>query len=308
MHEYVRVFLTGAAMGVAEVIPGVSGGTIALVGGVYDRLVGAIASLHPRSLRHLPYLHRRDHREGLLDELRAMDIPFLITLGLGMGAMVVLLAQGITVILEDYPGATYAFFGGLILVSAVILYRHVEIDTPKRVVLALTAAALAFVLSGFATDGLGHSLPVVFVAGGIAVTATVLPGVSGSLLLLALGQYEYMIDTLNSFVDSIGDLLTGTGASSQVTDAGIPVVTFLGGAAIGVVSMAHAVNYALERAKDPTLIVLVSLMVGALRVPGEEVIDAYQPEPGWIALTAFGAIAGALAIWVFDYYTGELAY
>lgn len=308
MRALATVLLKGAAMGVAEIIPGISGGTIALITGIYDRLVAAIAALHPRPLGHLPYLHHRAHRTAFIEELRSMDIGFLITLGLGMAAMVIILARAIERLFELAPGATYAFFAGLIGASAIILYKEVQIDTPLRIALAIVAAALAFILSGLAADGLGHSLPVLFIAGAIAITALVLPGVSGSFLLLAMGQYEYMLGVLNDFVDTVHGLLTGGASLGTLGDTGVPVGVFLTGAVLGLVTIAHVVNYALRRARELTLIVLISLMVGSLRVPGEEVIDTYQPGLRWLSIIMVAGLVGVGAILLLDYYTDDLAY
>lgn len=308
MRSYATVLLKGAAMGVAEIIPGVSGGTIALITGIYDRLVSALASVHPRPLRHLPFLHRRAHREAFIEDLREMDIGFLLALGLGMLGMVIILARAIERLFEVAPGATYAFFAGLIGASAVILYKEVRIDTPGRIGLAIVTAATAFILSGLAADGLGHSLPVLFFAGAIAITALVLPGVSGSFLLLAMGQYEYMLGVLNEFVDTLRALVTGGVTTGEFGDAGLPVVIFLSGALIGLLSIAHAVNFALERARELTLIALISLMVGSLRVPAQEVVATYRGDLTWaITILAAGTI-GVAAILLLDRYTDDLTY
>ncbi|MFP4591259.1 MAG: DUF368 domain-containing protein [Halobacteriales archaeon] len=308
MRETLRIVSTGMAMGVAEVIPGVSGGTIALVAGIYDRLIGAIASLHPRALRHLPRVHTASGRRAFAAELREMDVPFLLALGIGMAAMVVTLARGIEHVLVAYPGLTYAFFGGLILASAWLLYGHVALDTPARLGLAALAAVVAFVLSGFAADGVGHALPVVFVAGAVAVTALVLPGVSGSFLLVAMGQYEYMVGTLNAFVDMLLAAAGLTDASVDPLEVTPPVVVFLLGATLGVLTVARAVDRALDRAREATLIVLISLMVGGLRVPVAEVLDATREPIWWWVAIAGSAVAGAVVIVAFDRATGEVAY
>lgn len=308
MRETARVVLTGMAMGVAEAIPGVSGGTIALVAGIYDRLVGAIASLHPRALAHLLHVHQAAGRQKLLADLRAMEVPFLLTLGVGMIAMLLVFARAIEGILEAYPGFTYAFFGGLILASAYILYGHVAVNTPGRIALAVGAVAVAFVLSGLATGGLGHALPVIFVAGAVAVTALVLPGVSGSFLLVALGQYEYMIDQLNTFVDAVLAALGLTSGEVGLLESAPPVVVFVTGAVLGLLTTARVVDYALDRARAATLIVLVSLMVGAMRVPAEEVLAAARDGPAWWAIMVVAAVAGGVVIIVFDQATGELEY
>ncbi len=297
------VVLKGAAMGVAEIIPGVSGGTIALLVGIYDRLVTAIASLRPAPLRHVPRLHRRRYRRTFIAELADMDVHFLFALGVGMLAMVVTLARVIEHILETYPGITYSFFGGLILASAIVLYRYVDVNTPERLMLALVVIVVAFVLSGIATATMGHTLPVLFVAGAIAITALVLPGVSGSFLLLAMGQYEHMLGVLNDFVNALTSASMG-----EIIETAPPVFAFLSGAVVGLLTVSHAVSYALERAREVTLIALISLMVGALRVPGESVIDAYQPSVGWILAVCLAGLIGAMAILVFDHVTDDLEY
>lgn len=303
MRDVITVVFKGAAMGVAEIIPGVSGGTIALIVGIYDRLVEAIASLRPAPLRHLPYLHHRGHRRKLANELHEMDVHFLLTLGIGMAAMIISLARVIEHVLETYPGVTYAFFGGLIFASAIVLYRQVEVDSPQRVALGLIVIVVAFVLSGLTPTGFGHSLPVIFIAGAIAITALVLPGVSGSFLLIALGQYEYMIGSLNDFVDAIVRI-----SGETFVETSPPVLVFLAGASIGLLSVAHVVNYALEHAREATLLVLISLMVGALRVPGQEVLKAQHSTPIWLVTVLLAALVGAASILVFDYYTEDLKY
>ncbi|MFD1525238.1 undecaprenyl phosphate translocase family protein, partial [Halolamina salina] len=124
---------------------------------------------------------------------------------------------------------------------------------------------VAFLLSGQAEGALGHGLPVTFLAGSVAVTAMILPGVSGSLLLLLLGQYEYMIGHLSAFVDAVYAIATGEPAA--VPPGTATIVTFLGGGVVGLFTVAHAVRWALEHRKRATMTFLVALVVGALRAP-----------------------------------------
>lgn len=308
MRDVAWIIAKGMAMGVAEAIPGISGGTIALILGIYDRLIEALSALHPRPLRHVMRFHQPAGRRQFREELVAMDVPFLLALLVGMVAMVILLARAIEGALVAYAGIIYAFFAGLIAASAVVLYRQVELDSAGRIALGIAGVVVAAVLTGFSTTGLGHGLPVLFLAGAIAMTALVLPGVSGSFLLLALGQYAFMLTTVNGFVDALGGTLRGTVGTDQLVATSTPVVSFLAGAIVGLLTVAHAVKMALDRARQATLILLVSLMVGSLRVPGERVLAAAVPDVVWTVTVLVSAALGIAVIIAFDRVTGELEY
>jgi len=308
-RDWLAVYLKGTAMGAADAVPGVSGGTIALITGIYERLVGAIAALDPVEalglLALVPRLGSADAREEFVEALVGMDVPFLALLGVGVVTAVVTVANVVHVAIHDFPGVTFAFFFGLIAASVVVLLGEVTLDTPGRVAAAVVGFALAFVLSAQAQAGaLPEVLPVIFVAGAVAICAMVLPGVSGSLLLLTLGMY----DTMTSAVSDATDAALGGDLGAAVEPVSTLVV-FTAGAVVGVLSFARVVEWALEQYRAATLTFLVALMAGALRAPAIQISDA---TPEWTAASAavvlVAGVAGAAVVLVLDATTDDLAY
>jgi len=303
------VYLKGVCMGAADAVPGVSGGTIALIVGIYERLVRALTAITPRRLRRMVAGVRSGNRADARAAFEETDGAFLLALGAGVLTALVTVLRLVAVLLEGAPIATYAFFFGLIGASAVVLATDVSVDTPARGGAAVAGFLVAFVLSGRAgTVGVEPSLPAVFLGGAIAVSAMVLPGVSGSLLLVILAQYGYMSRSLSAFVDAIGRLAAG-GRAGAVLEAAPPVVTFVAGAAVGLFTVAHVVRRALDRARAATLAFLVALVVGALRAPVERVdAELAAAGEGWtvavVVTFALYALAGGVVVGLLARYTG----
>lgn len=308
MREWLSIYLKGVCMGAADIVPGVSGGTIALIAGIYDRLIAAIAGLDPRILATVPALASGEGRARFRDELLEMDVPFLLVLGLGIGTAVLLMSRLITAAFEAYPAVLNGFFFGLIAASAVVIYRVTDVDTPGRIGALLFGAVLAFVVSGATESGGDASLLLVFLAGAIAISAMVLPGISGAAFLYILGQYEYMLGALTEFTDALVGLLGG-GTVEAVVDPGVPVVAFMIGAVAGLLTMARLVKRALERNRMATLGFLVGLMIGALRLPVDEAAAATEVwTPGLLAAVVGATLVGAAVVLGFDHYTDSLDY
>jgi len=305
----VVIFLKGVAMGSADAVPGISGGTIALITGIYERLIRALTALDPSVLRELPALHRGEHRMQVWRDLVRMDVPFLLVLGTGMVTAVVVLARVVQIALDTAPGVTFGFFSGLIGASAFALFERRMLATPGRILAAIAGFSLAFLVAGQTVDGiLTPSLPFVFVAGALAISGMVLPGISGAFILLLLGQYDFMTATLNDFVDGLVSL-TGGGISAEFAEATTVVVTFVGGALVGLMTVAYAVRAALERYRGATFAFLVSLMMGALRYPIVQIGDSVG---GWrsaaTAAVVLAVLAGGGVVLVLDRYTDDLDY
>lgn len=297
-------------MGAADTVPGVSGGTIAFITGIYERLIDALTTLDPRVVGHVPRLHRAQGRRDLLADLREMDLPFLIVLGLGMGTSVVVLSRFVHTALQVARTGTFAFFFGLIAASAVVLFDHLSVDTLGRAGAAVAGFLLAFTIAGASSTGLfGHALPVIFVSGTVAITAMVLPGVSGAFILLLLGQYEYLTGVLEEFVDGL-IALVASGEPLQSVATGATIVAVFGvGAVIGLLTVAHLVKRALERYRTATLTFLVSLMVGSLRLPVVEIGSSVGAWTGAaIATVVAGVAVGGGAVLLLDFYTDDLEY
>ncbi|MFB6110787.1 MAG: DUF368 domain-containing protein [Halodesulfurarchaeum sp.] len=293
-RDWLAVYLKGFAMGTADAIPGVSGGTIALIAGIYDRLVTAIATLDVAAgLALLTGLlsHDRERRRETTALIADLDLHFLAVLGIGIVTAAVTAANVIHVAVGRYPGPTYAFFFGLILASVVVLREAMTLDSPRGVLTAVAGFLLAWVLTGLTGGSMGEALPLVFLSGAVAICAMILPGISGSLILLALGQYETIVDTVR-------ELTTAVVAGGSVVEPATTLAVFTLGAGLGVLAFARVVAWALATYRSATLTFLVALMVGALRAPGSEILAATTAwTPSTVAvLLGMGIIGGGLVV------------
>ena len=309
LRAWIAIYLKGIAWGAADAVPGVSGGTIALITGIYERLVAAIAGIDPSLLGYVSGLTTPAGWTALVDALVDRDVPFLLVLGAGIGTALVIVLGGMNAAVNAYPAPTYAFFFGLIGASAVVLYTHVEVDTLRRAVVAVAGFILAFLVSGEAATGvLPHTIPVVFLSGAIAITAMILPGISGSLILLLLGQYEFMSGVPGEFLAGLVGVLQGD-ATGAVVETGGTVVAFGAGAVIGLLSVAHVIRWALANYRTATLTFLVSLMVGALRLPVLKILsNTPRWTPGRVAVVVAAALVGGVAVLALDHFTDDLEY
>ncbi|WP_138007357.1 DUF368 domain-containing protein [Halalkalirubrum salinum] len=290
-RELLGIYLRGLCMGTADAVPGVSGGTIALITGIYERLITAITAISPsRILRLLGGVHPSGRKSAKAAAVE-LDLAFLLALGTGIATAIVAVLSLVSTLIEVAPVATFGFFFGLIAASAIVLYGDVELNTHGRIAAAIAGFVLAFVASGVTANAIDPSATVVFVAGAIAVSAMILPGISGSLLLLLLGQYAYMSNSLSAFVDGAIETLR-TGNPQSLFAATPPVITFILGAIVGVFTIAYAVRYALEHYREATIAFLVSLIVGALRAPIEQVDGRLLAAGEAWTLTAVGLFAG----------------
>jgi putative membrane protein len=297
-HSAVGVYLRGIVMGAADAVPGVSGGTIALLTGIYQRLISAITAVDPDRVLAVLSAPLPGRRAAAVEAFDEMDGLFLAALGAGILTAVITVSRLLEAAMHSYPVATFGGFFGLIAASAWILRREMVLDARGRQLAAISGFMLAFLLSGRAEGALGHGPVVVFLAGSVAVSAMILPGISGSLILLLLGQYEYMITRLKRFVDGLISLASGQ-AGAGVPEETLPIVLFVAGGGFGLVTISHAVKVALARWQSATMTFLVALVVGALRAP---VVQAGRALPdGWSqgALLTFvlaALIGGAVVI------------
>jgi putative membrane protein len=310
-RSWLVVYAKGFCMGAADAVPGVSGGTIALITGIYERLIDAITAVGPENARRLLAGLRSDRGEALA-ALREMDVLFLAVLGTGLLTAVVVIASTIEHAVEAVPVPTFGFFFGLIAASAAVLVGEVSLDTTRRKLAAVAGFLLAFVVSGAAEQLIPEgSVVVVFFAGMVAISAMILPGISGSLLLLILGQYTFLTGALSTFKDSLLGVLLGTNGFETTFDSGAVVVSFLCGAVIGLFTISRIVDWALTRYREATFTFLIFLIVGALRAPVVQT-SARLAETGrsWtpelVGVFAAAAVVGAAAIVLVDRYAADI--
>ena len=272
VKEMILIFLKGLFMGSADIVPGVSGGTIALITGIYERLISAISSIRFSFLKPLLKGNFTDFKDKLIEEI---DFELFIPLILGIGIAFISLAKVISYLLDTQTAYTFSFFLGLILASAYILYTKLENFNIKLIIISVIGIILSYIFVGLNPIATNHSLVVIFISGLIAICAMILPGISGSFLLLLLGQYQYMLNALNS-----RNL--------------IEILVFGVGAVIGILGFSKLLNYLLERYESATMAFLIGIMVGTLRLPVMKITATIQGS--WIPCIILALIAFALII------------
>lgn len=250
-YEAFLIFIRGILMGSADIVPGVSGGTIALITGIYERLIYSISKINFKFLKPLVKLDLKGFWRELLDEI---DFGFFIPLVLGIAIAMVTIAKVVTYCMDVYPALTYAFFLGLIIASAYILLKKIPKLQIKHIAFVILGFVLAYIFVSLNPIAANHSLPVLFISGLIAICAMILPGISGSFLLLLLGQYEYMLTALHEL---------------HFTE----LIVFIVGALIGILGFSKLLNYLLKRYEEVTMAFLIGVMLGTLKIPAVTVVN-----------------------------------
>lgn len=304
LSNIIRTYFYGLCMGTADALPGISGGTVALLLGIYSRLITAITSFTPtRLLIMLRGIHPASRQEARAAAYN-LDLRFLLPLGAGMLTAVISVANLVAAIHTVYPIPLFAFFTGLIAASALVLYRTLNILSPIRLGVAGTGFLIAFVVSGGALTLGDPSIPMLFVVGVVAISAMILPGISGSLLLILLGQYVYLSNELTSLTVAAFQVLNGE-SPRLLLESGIPIAAFILGGLVGLLTVARAVRAALARYREATLIFLVSLIAGSVRAPLERIALHVESVTFELALSvSIWVIVGAAVLFGLDYLVG----
>ena len=252
------VSVKGACMGAADVIPGVSGGTIAFIMGIYDEFVGSIARIDSSAVKML--LHGR-----FREFWKHINGGFLLSLIAGIGVSVVCLAGLMQMLLSQYPIQTWAFFFGLIVASSIFILRGISGWRVLDGGLLALGVVLGVVVCTLSPTQTPDALWFIFLSGAIAICAMILPGISGSFILLILGKYQYIMGCISSCVGNIGALWGASGASSTVFWESLGVmVVFLVGAVVGILSFSKFLHWLLARWNKETLVVLAGFIIGSL--------------------------------------------
>lgn len=258
LKDYLLVGVKGACMGAADVIPGVSGGTIAFIMGIYDEFVGSLARIDSSAVR---LLFRGYFREFW----KHINGGFLLSLVLGIGVSVVSLAGLMQMLLSNYPIQTWAFFFGLIVASSLFILRGISgwrVLDGAFLVLGIILGAVVCTLSPVQTT---DALWFVGLSGALAICAMVLPGISGSFILLILGKYKFIMGAISSFVGNIGWIWGASGASASVFwESFIVLAVFLLGAVVGILGFSKFLHWLLARWHKETLVVLAGFILGSL--------------------------------------------
>ncbi|MCG4453977.1 MULTISPECIES: DUF368 domain-containing protein [unclassified Pseudomonas] len=237
MKKLLLLFAKGIAMGAADVVPGVSGGTVAFISGIYDELLRSIAGV-PVALSLLL-------RGRVLAAWQTANATFLLVLVTGILTSVLSLARVITFLLAEHPIPVWSFFFGLILVSSHLVVREIQRWNWSRFISFTLGAAFAYWITVAAPMQWGTDPLSIFFAGSIAICAMILPGISGSFILLLLGLYPFILGAVK-------------GLDIHV------LMLFASGCLVGIVSFAGLLRWLLLRWRDLTLALLTGLMLGSL--------------------------------------------
>jgi len=238
LKHYLYTAFTGLTMGAADVVPGVSGGTMAFIMGIYEELVDALKTFNWRLLLLLVRLRFRD-------AVAAIPWRFLVVLGAGIAVSVLVLAGPVGWLLDHHPVPLFAFFLGLVLASIVTVAAELRWSV-TAVACLLLGAGTAYWLVGLVPAVMPHDAVTLFLSGAAAVTAMILPGISGSFILLVLGQYEFAIDAIRD-----RDFLA--------------ILPLAKGAICGILPFVRILSWLLRRHHEITLALLVGFMAGSLR-------------------------------------------
>ena len=256
LSRYIILALKGCAMGMADVVPGVSGGTIAFISGIYEELLDSIRSVNLTALTLL--------LKGRFAEFwQHINGRFLLPVLTGIAIAIFSLARLMTYLLNNHPIAIWSFFFGLIIASALLVAQQIGHWNWKTVVSFAVGVAAAWWITVATPAETPNEWWFVMLSGAIAICAMILPGISGAFILLLLGKYQYIMQ-------AVGDL-------------NIPVMAiFVIGALAGIISFSHLLSWLLKHWHDLTVAVLMGFMVGSLNKvwPWKEVVETYVDSHG----------------------------
>lgn len=246
ISEYILTAVKGACMGAADVIPGVSGGTIAFIMGIYDKFVASLAAINVEAVKML--------FTGRFKEFwRHINGGFLLSLAVGIGVSVISLATVMQTLLTDFPVQTWAFFFGLIVASSIFILRGISGWRLREILFLIGGIILGVVICTLSPTQTPDALWFIFLSGAIAICAMILPGISGSFILLILGKYQYILGAVS-----------GLTAGEDVTHNILILATFAIGAAVGILSFSKFLHWLLSRWHKQALIILAGFIIGSL--------------------------------------------
>jgi putative membrane protein len=298
-RERISVFLKGMAMGMADSVPGVSGGTIAAISGIYETLINALKHCNPMALHVW-------HQSGFRAFWQHINGAFLLTLLLGIGSSLALMANAVLYLLDHHPIPLMTFFMGLVLASCFMMMPQVGRLTAGRTALLIVGFAITASTAVLNPAAGSTSLLYVFISAMLAICAMILPGISGAFILLLLGMYEYVLDALRSL-----DILV--------------ILVFVAGCATGLLSFAHLLSWTFGRFREQSYAFLTGMLGASLIVlwpwrgmtatshssqQGEWLLpwqfEAATGEPSQWLLAVATAIVGAMVIMAFVRYSNRV--
>ena len=240
LREFFRIAIVGLVMGAAEVVPGVSGGTIAFISGIYERLINSIRQLTPVMALQLK-------KNGVKSTWQRIDGTFLLVLFAGMGVSILMFANAVSYLLLNESIAIWSFFFGLVVVSTLVISREITSFNIRIGLGICFGLVIGVLVTQIVPITLEPTPLMLFVGGSVAVCAWILPGLSGSFILLLLGLYGFVIDAIKNLdVSNLAFLAAG--------------------AVVGLVSFSQLLSRLYALFKNETLAVLMGFMLGSLAI------------------------------------------
>ena len=237
--DYLRICLAGFCMGAADIVPGVSGGTMAFILGIYQELLNSIKSADSHLLRLLLKLK-------FSEASNYFPWRFLAAVGIGILIAILTLAKALETQLETNPTQVWSFFFGLVLASILTVARSIKGWRPSLILFAASSCLVSYLILGVTPTTTPETNWFLFLSGAIAINAMILPGISGAYILVLLGKYKYILSAVNS-----RDILT--------------LAIVLAGAAIGLTTFVRLLSWLLDKYRNITMTLLTGLMIGSLR-------------------------------------------
>lgn len=247
--DYVFITLKGMAMGAADVVPGVSGGTIAFISGIYEELISSINTIKPSLLTVW-------RKEGFKSLWAQINGNFLLALFIGIFSSVLSLAKFLSWLLENEPVLLWSFFFGLVLASIFLVGKAIKKWNAGVILILVLGAAVAYFITTLPPNENVDSLPYLFLSGALAVCAMILPGISGAFILVLLGSYKTILDAVHE-----RDF--------------VMIATVALGAVFGLLSFARLLKWMFHHYKNSTLALLTGFILGSLNKiwPWKEVLE-----------------------------------
>lgn len=249
LKDYLLIILRGIAMGAADVVPGVSGGTIAFISGIYQELIDSISKVNFGAIKVLK-------EEGIKSAWRYVNANFFLALLSGIGISILSLAKSIKYLLENEPIGVWSFFFGLMVASVLFLWKDIKQWNLATISALMSSVFMAYYITIIPPLAGNDSLFSLFLAGALAICAMILPGISGAFILVLLGAYHTILSAIDSF--------------------DIKVISVVGlGAIVGILSFSKILKYLFEHYKNITMAWLTGFVIGSLNKvwPWKEVLD-----------------------------------
>lgn len=275
--HYVSLYVRGMAMGAADVVPGVSGGTVAFITGIYTELIDAL-----RSCDHSAVLCLKNN--GIKATWQHINGSFLVAVFLGVFTSIISLAKVVTYLLETYPILVWSLFFGLVLASSLVLLKQVPKWSGARIALLVVGVAIAIMVSVLKPTQLSDDWWVIASAGAIAISAMILPGISGGFLLLMMGLYSTIVAAVSQFEFSI-------------------LLPFALGCGLGLLLFSHLLSWLLHHWQAETMALLTGILIGSLNIlwPWKQTLETVRDRHGELV----PVVQENLSPWMFSSATGD---